>query len=267
MDKKEKKDRIVGATFSIALHSILLILFTILLASGGKESPEQEIGFELEVGNSFQASGQTTEEVEQIQEEVSQEEVVEEEIQEEQQVEAVEEEVSTPIESTVETETATEDEIRQQPVEEEVKEEVEKEAKEPTPELNPNALYKKTDKGKGDDEKGDKDKGTEEGKLDDRALYGKQGGGSGPQLNLAGWMWDRPPRPQDTSNETGRIVFNITIDQNGDIISLTTKEKTVSSTVERIYKEAVQNTTFSPISNNAVPSRTSGEITFIIRSK
>jgi len=112
------------------------------------------------------------------------------------------------------------------------------------------------------------DKGDEKGSIDSRALYGSQGGGGGPHLELSGWMWDFTPNPRDTSNENGKIVFEIKIDDRGEIISVRTIEKTVSPEIERIYRQEVESLTFSPISSNTRPAPVStGKITFIIRSK
>ena len=113
------------------------------------------------------------------------------------------------------------------------------------------------------------DEGDPQGTLDSRALYdGTYGGGGGPTLDLTGWIWDFEPNPKDTSNENGRIVFEIKIDDMGEIISVRTLEKTVSPSVERIYKNEVESLTFSPISSNTTPAAVStGKITFIIRSK
>lgn len=120
----------------------------------------------------------------------------------------------------------------------------------------------------GDDADVASDKGDEQGTLDSRALYGTYGGGGGPLLELTGWIWDFAPDPKDTSKENGRIVFEIKIDDMGEIISVRTLEKTVSQAVERIYKNEVESLTFSPISSNTSPAAVStGKLTFIIRSK
>jgi outer membrane biosynthesis protein TonB len=120
----------------------------------------------------------------------------------------------------------------------------------------------------GDDTDVAGDKGDDQGTLDSRALYGTYGGGGGPLLELTGWIWDFAPDPKDTSKENGRIVFEIKIDDMGEIISVRTLEKTVSPAVERIYKNEVESLTFSPISTNTSPAVVStGKITFIIKSK
>ena len=120
----------------------------------------------------------------------------------------------------------------------------------------------------GDDSDQTGDKGDETGEIDARALYGTPGGGGGASLDLAGWIWDYVPQPEDTSNEFGRIVFEIKVDDHGEVIGVRTLEKTVSPRVEQIYREEVESLTFSPTSLNTVPAPVStGKITFIIKVK
>ena len=112
------------------------------------------------------------------------------------------------------------------------------------------------------------DQGNPEGKVDARALYGNPGGGGGPALDMSGWNWDNLPKPADVSNEEGRIVFEIKIDDEGEIISIKTIEKSVSDPLVKIYRSEVAKLTFSPTSDNSRPAPTStGRITFIIRAR
>jgi hypothetical protein len=85
---------------------------------------------------------------------------------------------------------------------------------------------------------------------------------------MTGWVWDFPPKPDDTSSENGKIVFEIVVDDMGDLISVRTIEKTVSPEVERIYRMEVEKLTFSATSDNSIPAPVSkGKITFLIRSR
>jgi hypothetical protein len=105
--------------------------------------------------------------------------------------------------------------------------------------------------------------------VESRALYGKQGGSAGgPSLDLAGWRWDYEPNPNDNYEENGRVVFEIRVNDNGEVIGVRTLEKTVSPTVEQLYRREVEKLTFSPTSDNTIPAPIStGKITFIIQSK
>ncbi|MEQ8711422.1 MAG: cell envelope integrity protein TolA [Cyclobacteriaceae bacterium] len=112
------------------------------------------------------------------------------------------------------------------------------------------------------------DQGDPEGELDARALYGTPGAADGAALELSGWNWDYLPKPDDKSSESGRIVFEITIDDAGYIIGIKTLEKTVTPAVEKVYRDEVLQLTFSPTTDNSRPAPTStGRITFIIKTK
>ena len=149
-------------------------------------------------------------------------------------------------------------------------EEVEPKEEEPVVEkkvIDTNALYPgSSSQGSKENEAGDA--GDPEGTVDSRALYGKSGGGGGgPSLDLAGWRWDYEPKPNDNSNENGRIIFEIKVDDNGEVIGVRTLETTVSPRVVQLYRQEVEKLTFSPLSN-AIPAPIStGKITFLIRSK
>jgi periplasmic protein TonB len=105
--------------------------------------------------------------------------------------------------------------------------------------------------------------------IDERSLYrAHQGKQTGALLELAGWMWDATPQPQDNTDESGKIVFQITIDDLGEVIAVKTLEKTVSPLVENIYKEALTKLNFSKTTDNIVyaPAFT-GKITFMLQVK
>lgn len=102
--------------------------------------------------------------------------------------------------------------------------------------------------------------------IDHRGLYkatsSKQAGAT---LELTGWKWDRAPSPDDTSEEYGKIVFEIKVDENGEIISIQTIEKTVTPMVEKIYADALRGITFSKTSELQSYSKIStGKVTFIL---
>jgi hypothetical protein len=105
--------------------------------------------------------------------------------------------------------------------------------------------------------------------IDERSLYRvHQGKQTGALLELAGWMWDTAPQPQDHTDERGKIVFQITIDDLGEVIAIKTLEKTVSPLVENIYKEALTTLNFSKTTDNVVYAPTfTGKVTFILQIK
>ncbi len=295
MNKLENKNDRIGLSISVGLHAALLILFIFLLAWKEPIPPIPEYGIELNFGLDQAGFGE-------VQPETPANNV--QEINEDPEPEATEspEETveETEVSSTPEEIPEVEDVVETPPVEEKVttqpdpspavveEKPVEQPAEKPkeekkAPQLNPAATYpnKTNSDSKGDqagnpsnNNQGDQpgttgDQGDPDGTLDSRALYGKPGGGGGgAALDMAGWNWDFLPRPKDTSNEGGRIVFEIKIDEYGEIISVRTLEKTVSDALVKVYRAEVLKLTFSPTSGNARPAPTSvGRITFIIRSR
>ena len=111
------------------------------------------------------------------------------------------------------------------------------------------------------------DKGNPQGSLEADALYGKAGGGAGgSSLDLSGWVWNEKPSPNVPNNETGRLVFEIKVDSNGEIVSIKTLERGVSAEAEQICRRSVEKLTFSKTGSN-VPEMSTGKITFLVRAK
>ena len=114
-------------------------------------------------------------------------------------------------------------------------------------------------------------------KIDQRGIYkgGAKGSGNGvgngsgsgkaATLNIPGWTWDSQPVVKDNSNEVGKIIFEFTIDDLGYVIGVKTLEKTVSSYVEKIYRDAVLNLTFKKIDKVQPQEETIGRITFLLQ--
>ena len=105
--------------------------------------------------------------------------------------------------------------------------------------------------------------------IDERGLYkAHQGKQAGALLELVGWVWDTIPAPQDNTEESGKIVFEIKIDEFGEVIAVKTLEKNVTPLVEKIYKDALTELTFSKTADNTVYAPVSvGKVTFILRTK
>ena len=110
------------------------------------------------------------------------------------------------------------------------------------------------------------DQGDKEGSVDKRALFGNQGSSNGSTLDFTGWQWDNEPEPDDTSQESGKIVFQITVDEDGYITRIITLEKTVTPKVEQVYRKAVEELTFSKKSDYSAADSSTGKITFIIKA-
>ncbi|PKK38297.1 hypothetical protein BWI96_00440 [Siphonobacter sp. SORGH_AS_0500] len=120
--------------------------------------------------------------------------------------------------------------------------------------------------------KGVGDYGAPDGKVDGRGLYGKGSGGgggtgNGSSLSMTGWTWSRKPSPQGL-NSDGKVVFRIKIDENGNLISKSVVESTLSPADVRKCEREIERLEFVP--TNSAGSRaaqSSGTITFVVRSQ
>ena len=284
---REKKDKATGWAVSIGIHAALLLFFLLVLAWKEPYPPHPEYGIELNFGLEQTGQGDvqpqnnrtvtTAEQVEARIEDVVEDQPLPREQTQPMNVEEVHEPTPRPSELESPVQAKPEQEKPQpKPAEEKKPAEtskaspVESARDEPKPAEAPavdtKALYPSTGSQGTGQQPGDA--GVPEGSVDARSLYGRQGGGGGgPELDLVGWIWDREPRPDDRSRENGRIVFEIRVNNYGEVIGLRTLDRTVSPGVEQVYRGEVEKLRFRPTSQNARPAPvTTGKITFIIRS-
>jgi len=291
--QEEKKNQRIGAAVSVGIHGLVLLLFLFVFAWKAPDPPLPEYGIELNFGIGSPGSGiqpvttpvesETIEEsqleepidnpiptdIEQHPQESSETVVDETEMESESSLEEMEvrdvesPDVRQPAPEKTEPNIA-ENEMSGSQVTETSESSVQVDVTDDGPELS----VQPKQQNQGDEIETLGDSGDPKGKLDARALYGKPGGGDGASLQLAGWIWDFLPEPDDQSQENGRIVFEIMIDEQGELIAVRTIEKTVSPQVEKIYTSEVEKLTFSTTSDNTIPApRSTGTITFIIRSR
>jgi len=294
MEDKERKRKRLSLFLSVFFHVILALIFFFTAAWREPDPPIPEYGIELNFGQSEVGSGQVydesleenpdqaTEETqdeqdEQVEEEtndLSQEIVSDEVIEEESSDDNISPGENTAIEtSDNENFAPSEEELVEQTPGSAASEGESDDANVPqqtgeteTDENLPSVA--ESGSGQGTSEESMKDQGEETGKLDERALYGPRGTSSGASLELSGWRWDSEPTPDDQSQESGKIVFQIVVDSDGYIISIKTLEKTVSPSLERVYRNAVQELSFSkPRENFSTAPTSTGTITFIIKTK
>ena len=295
--KTEKKNKQMGAIVSVGAHVLAILLFLFMIAWRAPDPPMPEIGIELNFGldeagtgevqpepNTQPAESESEEEAAPDGLEETPEEVVEEASEPVTEpidpVDAPTEEVTTPVNNTQDSPDVVED-IPEPVVKEEVKEE-EKEVKEEEAPKVPPVLYpnNKTGAGGTDGEsneaqtanQGDQsnavgDQGDEDGTVDSRALMGNAGGGGGSSLNMSGWMWDSTPKPKDSSSESGKLVFQVIIDEKGNIIRVKTVESSVSPSLEKVYRDEVMKLTFSKTAGTSVANTSTGTITFVIKAR
>lgn len=288
-EQERNKDKRIGWAVSASIHVLIVLLFFLINAWTAPDPPLPEYGIELnfgieEAGSGFeqpvtQPTPPTIEEQGEPEEQVV-EELEEEVVEEQPEPEPVEnttvEELpdSQQEDSPVETKPAEVPKPVAKPVEEEVKETkpVTKPVEQPPKEepvveekkVDSNALYPGSSS-QGNKENKAGDAGTTEGSLDSDKSSGKPGGGGdGPELSLAGWMWNSEPKPEDNSQYRGKIVFIIRVNEYGEIDLIQVEESNVPRSVLQIYQDAVEDLTFR--STTGSPKTATGKITFRIQT-
>ncbi len=152
------------------------------------------------------------------------------------------------------------------------------------PVVNNNALYTKKKTG-GEGETGKPgDQGIEEGSLysknhgnnmgsgdhgDGTGSHGNGGpGGNGYDFSLSGRSMRVPPKITDQSQEQGKVVVDITVDKNGNVVTASAPGRgstTTSTNLVRKAKEAAMKTKFSPSPQGVEEQRGTITFAFILR--
>lgn len=122
----------------------------------------------------------------------------------------------------------------------------------------------------GDGKPGDVgDQGSPEGTLDGKSLYGKPGAGGtgGASVSISGWRKKSISIPTDKSNETGRIVFEVTVNDLGSLTRIQTLQSNVSPSVVKFYEDYLKrNLSNYLIPEGTPPPNSKGRITINITS-
>ncbi|HEX8547700.1 MAG TPA: hypothetical protein VF691_12110 [Cytophagaceae bacterium] len=297
MDRSEKSYKNHGIILSLLIHALLLALFFFfILKTPNPPLTEGGSGIELNYGTVDEGSGdiQTMNEANPspVEEEVAPSEqlAASEEIPSPQpEPQPASEEVPEKLITSEDESSIKLKEETPKPKKEIVKEvvkEKEKEKEKAPPGIKTEEVSKNTSNGKtGTEEKiggnnnGDKkdkvgDQGNPQGSLDAQALYGNPGtGGPGPGgsggglLQMSGWKLVSNLKVDDKSSENGKIVFEIKVDEEGELLSVRAVEKTVSQSLVKIYENKVWKD-FAVIreGKNTAPVST-GRIIYNIRSR
>ena len=271
IDRKDKWKALAGTLLFHGL--ILLIFFLIVFTNPDPPMFSDNAGVEVNFGYSDEGMGDVQPEPDKQlsvttpqkqQEEVKKEdkEVITQEIEDAPEIIKKE----TPKKETKKTPVVVE-----KPKKEEIKQ----------PVVNENALYKPKKKG-GEGETGKAgDQGIEEGSLYSK-VHGKNmgtgdhgdgtgadgtggnGDGKGYSFNLGDRSMRVPPRISDQSQEQGKVVIDITVDKEGNVLSANGPGRgstTSSSNLVRKAKDAAMKSKFSPSPQGVEEQR--GTITFV----
>lgn len=284
----EKKNKRIAAASTIGLHGLLLVFFFFAVGWRAPDPPYGSMeGFVINLGFDDQGSGdiQPVVPVGSEQEETQPEETpVENPQQEEQATETEPKPVQEQLTANDETAVAIKDVKKEEKEADKPAKPVEdpkdktdqkvatKEAEKPLAVYKPDASKNTNSKagqpgGEGDDVNKKGDKGQPDGQLGPGAYKGKAGGGGGgSSLNIDGWLWDEVPKVKAPGSESsGRVVFEIKVNSEGEIVSIRTLERSLSLEMENICRREIEKLTFSKTGTN-VPSLSTGKITFVVLS-
>lgn len=125
----------------------------------------------------------------------------------------------------------------------------------------------------GDDKGKTGDKGDPRGVKEGTVYEGNPGkGGPGPGgdggfgLAMSGWAWDEvPSKPKVNDNESGFVVFEVKIDSNGDIETVTTKEYTLSIETVNRCKAKILERSFVRTAGTVAPPHSVGTVRFELK--
>lgn len=290
--QQEQKNKRIAMMISIGFHAVLFIAFLLLMAWRAPNPPHPEYGIELNFGLDQQGGGEVQPEKAPGTETNTpdpQPEEAQETPQEQSPAEVQPEKAEEPIVSKLESPVVVKKEEKKEPTKEPVKEnkietktkvEPKEEVKKVEPKEAVKTEYKPTEtkpadkKGEGGTSHGDDpgkvgDKGNPEGKLDANALYGKPGGGTngkGLGLSMSGWEWaDEPKIPDLPDNQNGRVVFKITCDEQGDILTVDVIENTLSPQAVKLLRDEIRKNSLTKASSGKTAASSVGTVEFTLK--
>jgi hypothetical protein len=293
-EKQEKNNQLIAWLTSAGIHVLIGLLLFFVIAWKAPDPPLSERGgggIELNFGlddvgygevqpeTPVGSEGTQEEEPQQVEEEQPKQEVVEP-AQTKPAEELTADDEESPV-TTKEKEPKKEEpkvvekpkEVKKEPVEQK-----ENPATVYKPNTKPTESSNKTNEGKtgsagnhGDDPGTTGDKGNPQGSLDAKALYGDpgSGGGSGGGVfgsGLTGFDWPKIQTPKLPDNAVGVYEFIVKVDDQGDVISVTSLQRGLSVEAERSLKAMIQKLVFIPKGTN-LPPQSEGRITFKVVAK
>jgi len=265
MERGETKRKRIAMLTSAGIHGLLLIFFLLSMAWRAPDPPLPEFGIELNFGDSPEGSGDVQPETPTASEQQEESEEIPEEVAQPKQEESTQEVVPSNQESVVTEPKEEKPKVIEQPKVEEKKEET-KPAQKPATNEGAQPVSQGNDK----DKTGDK--GDPKGTLDPNAAYsGKPGGGAGGDgmsLSMTGWAWaEQPTVPALPDNESGRVVFEIECDSEGEIIGIKVAERGLSAQAEKILLDVIRKNSLVRTSGGATPERSSGKVVFVLKTR
>jgi protein TonB len=284
MESQEKKNQRVGWLTSVGVHGALVLGLFFVMAWRAPDPPLPEYGIELNFGLDDQGTGDVQPEEtagdqgESATDSPATESQATASEQTQQEPDPARDNTSEPIASKLESPVSLKEEKKAAETTKTPDKAVTEPKKETVVATTESTLKKPTEDAKageaashGDDTNKPGDKGSKEGTLDAQALYGTPGGGgggNGVELQMSGWTWaEEPVIPTLPDNDPGKVVFEIECDDNGDITGIKTVERTLSVQAEQLLKDMIRKNSLIRTSSGAVPTRSTGRMTFFLRTK
>lgn len=303
-EREERKNQRIGLLTSVGIHFTMLVLFLFAMGWSAPNPPLSEYGSGVELNFGLDSEGDgttqpvtpagenvtTPREAKESEKQTKQEEPQKEKEQVKTEDAKVEHDLTSQEESPIEVKETKKEIKKAEPNTEKPSDGKEKSTKKEKEEerIVKDAYVKKAAEdgtknkagaqSQGDDKNKVGDKGSPEGSLDPNGQYtGKPGiggngggGGNGFGLQMSGWTWADPPQaPKLPDNENGKIVFDIVVDADGAIIGITTSEHSLSPEAVNLCKQLIQKMSLvrTPGAVSTVPERSTGKITFILRTQ
>lgn len=283
--QEEKKNQRIAMITSVGVHAVVFLLLLFLVAWRPPNPPHPEIGIEVNWGTDEQGSGNINPDKESGEEGPAEEQPKEPEVKEEQPT--PEQPKTTPSAPVEEVPVSKEEspvvvkEEKKKPDPVKPVEKVEPKKEEPK-KVNEQAVYKSpsttTDtkssqpkQGAGGSEGNDANKagnkGQPDGNVDQGAVYKGTpgGGGNGMGLFMSGWGWASPPKTARlTSTLSGKVRFEIEVDEDGQIVKITTLERTLNYEDEKMLRAAIERSQLEKNSPGDAPPRSKGIVEFTL---
>lgn len=86
-------------------------------------------------------------------------------------------------------------------------------------------------------------------------------------LHQSGWAYEIKGPIGDHTPDEGKIVYRLTVNREGELVSLDLIESTVSEETELLYRKATSKITFRRVGDAVPAERSSGIITYVLRNR
>lgn len=282
--QEEKKNQRIAAITTVGVHAFVLLLLFFLVAWRPPNPPNPEIGIEVNFGTDEQGSGNINPDKESGNEGPAEEQPKEPEVKEEQPTPEQTKATPTPVEEVpvskeespvvVKEEKKKAEPVKVDPKVEPKKEEPKKPNEQTVYKPQSSATDTKSTQPKqgaggseGDDVNKAGNKGQPDGNVDQGGVYkGPPGGGGGGfGLNMSGWGWSSPPKYQKlTSTLSGKVRFEIEVDEDGQITKITTLERTLNYEDEKMLRAAIEKSQLEKTTPGDAPPRSKGTVEFVL---